>query len=383
MAPKNKRKSSASGPVGKKLKSQPTTSTLTDPPTPHLKHQRLHPEAISLYNENAQTPLLGLPREIRDQIWTYLCGNLVLHPTKNNTSARRVHPLTFNICGAPQTPKVLYELSLQGASSDPSVSEDNRAVTWAAPALQGHDFYVASYRPCTGGHGRLTAELKVPIVCRQMWDEMSETVYETCTFAFTSSNNFFHFLSCRKAGLERVRRVLLGPGISAPLYTDSLDLSDFNWWNLKRLKGVRSLDLWIEWQLGLEYKRVKVGGAQWMEKKGSELEAHWRRLQSMVKLLKRWDLKSELTRVIVDVRGGWADGSVWVQYFHEIQMQRIGNIFFHIDSLHMADPGFTQQTNNDLIDVVIHTDPSRKTTPGPVTGPYNDPDVSIHQRCLA
>ncbi|KAF9740292.1 hypothetical protein PMIN02_009854 [Paraphaeosphaeria minitans] len=287
MIPKNKRKSCTSLPIGtKKPKSKPTTSTLTDPPTPRLKHQRLHPEAISLYRKNAQTPLLSLPREIRDQIWMYLYGNLVLHPTDEyvTDSARcTVHPLTFSICDAPHTPKNLYELSLQGASSDPSVKEEDMSSTWAAPELRSHHFCANSGDRDHAQHLHLPTDevLKVPIVCRQMWDEMSETVYDTCTFGFTVSDDFFNFLSCRKAGLARVRKIMLAPKIKDS-YTKCLDVSGMTWWSLKRLKGVRSLDLWVMWQMDMEYKRVEVVDTWSMEQKRSELDARGRRLQSLV-----------------------------------------------------------------------------------------------------
>lgn len=304
MALRKKRRSSTPRPVSsKKVKYKSKASTPSTPPTRRPKHKRLHPEAISLYNENAQTPLLSLPRELRDRIWTYLYGNLVLHPTR-----RRVHPLTFCICDAPQEPKHLYELSLQGASSDAGLSEENRAITWAAPELQSYHFCATNRQH----QSLVTAELKVPIVCRQMWNEMSETVYETCTFAFTSSDDLFNFLSCRKAGLERVRKVLLSPEIN-PWYPGCLDASDLKWWSLKRMKGVRSLDLWVVWQLGMNYSRVEVGDGDWMGKKGREMGTCYKTLQNMVKQLRRWDLKSECTRVILDVRGPGGDASSWVQ----------------------------------------------------------------------
>ncbi|KAL5379629.1 hypothetical protein DPSP01_008327 [Paraphaeosphaeria sporulosa] len=326
MTSSKKRKASKSSPAGtKKVKSQPTTSTLTDPPAPRLKHQHLHHKAISLYNKNAQTPLLSLPREIRDQIWMYLYGNLVLHPTdkySTNSARRNVHPLTFSICDAPHTPKTLYELSLQGASSDPSTplpskylsNGEDGASTWAAPELQSHDFCAKSWQRGTAHHRHLPTDevLKVPIVCRQMWNEMSDTVYETCTFGFTTSDDFFNFLSCRKAGLERVRKVMLAPEIKT-YYSNCLDVSDLTWWSLKRLKGVRSLDLWVVWQIDMDYTRGEGVDTWSMEKKGGELDARGRKLQSLVKQLGRWDLKCDSTRVLVDVRGHGSDVSLWAQ----------------------------------------------------------------------
>jgi hypothetical protein len=242
-----------------------------------------------------------------------------VHPEEAcyGTLARRVvHPLRFIICDVPQTPKDLYEFSLQGASSDPSIRNEDKAITWGVPELQNHHYCAASSQRRQRGHGQSYSlkadELKVPIVCRQIWDEMSEMVYETCTFAFAKSDNFVNFLSCRKAGLERVRRVLLAPEIATPK-SDSLDVSELKWWSLKRLRGVRSLDLWILWQVDPGYKRFEAADAQWLEKKGDGLGAHWEELQSLVKALRRWNLRDASTRVIVDVIGHMGDISPQVK----------------------------------------------------------------------
>jgi hypothetical protein len=79
------------------------------------------------------------------------------------------------------------------------------------------------------------------------------------------------------------------------------------------LKGVRSLDLWIVWQVGLDYKRFEAAEAQWLEKKGNGLGVHWKELQSMVDVFRRWNLRDQSTRVIVDVVGYMGEISPHVQ----------------------------------------------------------------------
>lgn len=244
----------------------------------------------------------------------YLYGNLVLHPTDRNVGdepRHAVHPLTFKVCDTPHSLKALYEFSLQGPSTDPSVNPEQRASTWAASELQQHH-YCARRRYSTQRTNHLIDEvLKVPIVCRQMWEEMSETVYETCTFGFSGTEDFFYLLSCRKEGLQRVRKLMLAPEIWSS-GTGDQHYSDLTSWDLTCFKGVRSLDLWIVWPLVPEYNPGGIERAlAWMRgevnsrsvrKMGGGLFGHGKNLDIMVRKLAKWKLKGDSIRVIVDVR---------------------------------------------------------------------------------
>jgi hypothetical protein len=132
-----------------------------------------------------------------------------------------------------------------------------------------------------------------------MWDEMSSVVYQTCTFAFTQEDNFLYFLGCKKAGLACVRRVLLSPGAWAKPYERAFRPGSLKWFSLKRLGAVRSLDLWVTWKGGEGGEKIgTLGGGEWM--KYRELEGQLKSLQGMVRELRRWELKAEWTRVVVE-----------------------------------------------------------------------------------
>ncbi|KAF1974885.1 hypothetical protein BU23DRAFT_598172 [Bimuria novae-zelandiae CBS 107.79] len=313
MGSKKRRSSSTTSPsMSKRRKSTHKPPASTNTLTSRLDPRRLHPEAAALYSQNSQTPLLRLPREIRDQIWALLYGNLVVHPDTDHdskTARRAVHPLQFKICGSFHTPKEIYDFSLQGALSHPDYWTGESGFMWAAAELQSYHFCSRPGRSssCQQMTGFSTDELRVPIVCRQVWNEMSDMVYETCIFAFTNPNTFNSFLSCRKTGLERIRRLLLAPSLGGSRF----EAWNLGWWALGRMKGVRSLDLWVMWQIKWNYVQsmyssIDLGDEDWYEKKKADLTGNLKDLQTILREL-RWDLRPEQTRVVVDVKGSYGE----------------------------------------------------------------------------
>ena len=292
MVSKKRRTASTTSPrKTKKPKEETATPTSPKSSIPRLKHRRLHPQAATLYAENAKSPLLRLPREIRDQIWSLAYGNHVLHPGNGGPGAYRLrHPMQFWICEAPYTPQKIYDFSLKVLDEDPEVVTGNSVAFGPKTPLQHYHFcaYVGSYRYCTGSK----TALKVPIVCRQMWDEMSETVYETCTFGFANQSYLMDFLSCKKAGLKRVRHILLAP-VEMRWWNQSWDLK---WWVLKSLKNLQSLDFWVGW----DPREVggKIDDESWYWKKNEELSAQKWHLQRILQEL-RWTLAPEKIRIVV------------------------------------------------------------------------------------
>ncbi|KAK3203096.1 hypothetical protein GRF29_112g234820 [Pseudopithomyces chartarum] len=296
-ATKRRAASAATSRRTKKPKKETTTPSTTTPVIPRLKHRRLHPEAVTLYEQNAQTPLLRLPREIRDQIWTLAYGNHVLHPGSGGPGIahRNRHPMQFYICGSPYTPEEIYNFSQN--TPDNSPNESNSDTTNLGPRHPLQHYHFCGHRGMSWQCNTTKPTVfNVPIVCRQMWTEVSKTVYETCTFGFTSQSNFMDFLSCKKAGLERVRHILLSP-VEVRFWNHTWNLQ---WWVLKSLKNLQSLDLWIGWVS--DERGGEVNDEEWYGKKIEDIGPQRWALQRVLKEL-RWELAPEKLRVVVHSEG--------------------------------------------------------------------------------
>ncbi|KAF2650731.1 hypothetical protein K491DRAFT_120026 [Lophiostoma macrostomum CBS 122681] len=236
MAPKRKRSTPSTTPPKSKKAKPSTTPSPSTTSKPRRRGPPIHPEAPTRYRANATVPLLRLPPELRNYIWTLLYGSHTLHPEPAWTltsASREIHPLQFTICTSPHTPRDIYALSLLGAAPD----DPHR---WAAHELNSHRFCDPSaksqhFQRYDVARDRVQMQhLRVPIVCRQMWDEVSEVVYRTCTFAFSHAYNLLYFLGCRKAGLARVQHVLLVPELGAPQKWGSFAPGELRWFSLKR-----------------------------------------------------------------------------------------------------------------------------------------------------
>jgi hypothetical protein len=191
-----------------------------------------------LFERNAvESPLLRLPREIRDEIWRLLYGDRVIHPYWWGRS----HPMVFSVCQEPHTPSSIYSFALQGAVED-------EPYVWKAPELNDMNVFCPwDSQKCHLAYNPNIPKPKflVPLVCRQMWEEVSDIVSKTCIWSFTSPDDWKCFLGTKKNGLEVVRRVSLridfGEQTGGKDWATALDP-----FLMKRLPNLQGVNLWLE-----------------------------------------------------------------------------------------------------------------------------------------
>ncbi|KAH6625434.1 hypothetical protein C7974DRAFT_376947 [Boeremia exigua] len=126
--------------------------------------------------------LLQLPPNIRDRIWTYAYGNLIIHaePACSDQKMTTSGHYAFR-----------YELCQQ-----PSLSSGSSRMPDCCPGCQRTPFFW-------------------PIVSKQFWSETTETFYKSAAFKVRSSIDLYILASSQQQSVRRVRNleVQLGFGI--------------------------------------------------------------------------------------------------------------------------------------------------------------------------
>lgn len=191
-----------------------------------------------LYVQNAvESPLLRLPRELRDEIWRLLYGDRVIHPY----SWGRAHPMAFSVCQGPYSPSSIYSFTLQGASEEDPCR-------WKAKELDNMDDYCPwNNRNCRLAYYRNVPKplFSFPLVCRQVWEEVRDIVGQTCIWSFDSADDWKCFLGTKKKGLECIRHVGLRIDFGAD-YGSKEWAAVLNPFLMKRLPNLQGVDLWLE-----------------------------------------------------------------------------------------------------------------------------------------
>lgn len=170
-----------------------------------------------------------MPAELREHIYSWLYGDLVIHVAKPELPYGN-HPCRYYLCQSPLTPSERYQHTLLGASPE----SPHR---WASPMLQAQYYPSAWHRECRCGDD--VVWLYVPLVCKRFLREVESLVYRTATWYFVCPDDLDWF-AWRGAMAQRVRRLALlfdfgrGPcDWSAKLGYSSLD----------RFKNLQGLDL--------------------------------------------------------------------------------------------------------------------------------------------
>lgn len=160
---------------------------------------------MSRFLRNQQeSPLLRLPIELRELIWTYAFALDPVHPT-NGRWAGHVRRMRYGECRETLSDQTIYELGLQGA-------DENDAMKWKNPAL--HDTMDPYFRrPTFVGMHRCTSvrgpplNVSVPLVCKQLYDEALPLMWKSTTFCFSSGEVFFNFSRAPNARPQLVEQL--------------------------------------------------------------------------------------------------------------------------------------------------------------------------------
>ncbi|KAF1979350.1 hypothetical protein BU23DRAFT_152640 [Bimuria novae-zelandiae CBS 107.79] len=163
------------------------------------------------YRNRRESALLKLPAELRNYIWTLAFG------------WRTVHPRALRGNGDWQPQRRRLKASKWGVSYDPCLETQSDFDMYNLSLLnpEANEWHEA-IRPEGGTPGFHLCDQSlprkfhylVPPVCKQLWDEASDCVWKTITFAFLRSGDFQHFVHFSGARLDQVRQLcIITPGI--------------------------------------------------------------------------------------------------------------------------------------------------------------------------
>ena len=115
------------------------------------------------------------------------------------------------------------QVSRWGVSYDPCLQSSSDSEIYQQSLLDPEvDHWPEGMRPQLGAPGFHACEKAspeqfhylIPPVCKQMWDEASDCVWKTVTFAFVASGDFQHFVYFSGARLDQIRQLcIITPGI--------------------------------------------------------------------------------------------------------------------------------------------------------------------------
>ncbi|KAF2686813.1 hypothetical protein K458DRAFT_203114 [Lentithecium fluviatile CBS 122367] len=176
--------------------------------------QLMENSAITLRNQQ-QSPLLRLPAELRERIWTLAFGARTIHPiTSRRYLCKGVGQISYHVCWERLSDQDIYDLGRQGAA-------ENDAFTWKAEELYEGKKY-ARYRGWAGVHdcadgfgagwkGVPEVRLLVPRVCKQLYYEATPLMWKTTTLCFMAPWDFQDFVKAQRAAVALVQHLTLCP----------------------------------------------------------------------------------------------------------------------------------------------------------------------------
>lgn len=221
-------------------------------------------------------PLLRFPENIRDRIWTFAYGDLVIHTEPACVDQRMKfsgdYPFTYVFC-----------------------------------QQLGQSFNSAKVPECCPGANRSSRmRFYWPIVCHQFWTEAIKIFYATATFKVTGSIDLYILASSQQQSVRCMRNleVRLGLGIKHHNRIWSLARCESV---IKRFENLQSLALWIGLVVDDDSNYTGTcfyhnGQGQGSVVRGSRLEGpEWREEKNWFPMFLRafqmHDLQADRTRV--------------------------------------------------------------------------------------
>jgi hypothetical protein len=181
-----------------------------------------------------ESPLLRLPAELRERIWTFAFGNRTIHARRavTNPKRKKVWCISFDSCNEPFTDNEVYAFNLDEASAmkDPRWRE---AITQA----RATHTKVGSHSNCTNLNN--TFSLIVPTACKQLYYEAVPIAWKTSTFWLGDPSDFSSFMNAPVARIDLISQLSLRLFYTRTAWRDALNQNV----TIDRLKALRGLNL--------------------------------------------------------------------------------------------------------------------------------------------
>ncbi|KAF2000869.1 hypothetical protein P154DRAFT_534315 [Amniculicola lignicola CBS 123094] len=249
---------------------------------------------------STQSPLLRLPAELRQKIWTLAFGNRTLHPASDRPYGQPgTGRVTFGRCLEEMHDLEIYNLTkLSASADDPEVweaehlrhNEVGYGVRWrglhSCPLCDNPDF-------CGKPRKRL-----IEPVCKQMYHEILPIIWKTTTFSFwdvVAYEDFTRGLS-PAARLDLVTHVSFALDYRSPKKGWLKAITPRSVAALTSLRGVSIVLSGGEWNL------APVRGKK--DDVLKELGTRWKFLPNLIKQFRRWKLEEAWTSAFVCDAGG-------------------------------------------------------------------------------
>ncbi|KAJ4305585.1 hypothetical protein N0V90_001116 [Kalmusia sp. IMI 367209] len=196
-----------------------TASTPDIEESPNVK-ELISKSEITLANQQ-QSPLLRLPLELRELIWTYAFGSQVVHPISDRhyLARSKVGRIRYYACREKLSDQDVYALSLQGAS------ERDKELYAAKNLYPAQGYHACGGGPDTiGDHAGLhehcvphdpnpdkAVRFGPPPVCKQLYYEAMPLAWKTTTFCFTECVSFEDFVATRSIRKDLIEQLTIRP----------------------------------------------------------------------------------------------------------------------------------------------------------------------------
>ncbi|ORY14377.1 hypothetical protein BCR34DRAFT_585781 [Clohesyomyces aquaticus] len=158
-----------------------------------------------------QSPLLRLPAEIRNQIWTYAYSHLVIHPIRVPYS--RTREVRYATCRQSDIIQNRYTWTVQGKNLegfDPNLGRDIVAgprfscdCSLYIPSKKSKPKFSLLSQP------KIPPAFAMPLVCKQFYYEASHVIFSTGIFSFKDSRNLVAFASSPESQVPNVQQISL------------------------------------------------------------------------------------------------------------------------------------------------------------------------------
>jgi hypothetical protein len=219
----------------------------------------------SIQHNSIESPLLRLPLEIRELIWSMVLGERLLHLAYNSDisdvdsgegEGKPAYPWVAIFCLSKHSEHELYRLSQvqQGAAASIQIVAGNETMK-ETPHWQAHSECEQAMSPWTPvpywGNGRyrelsaseIKPQLQILRTCRPIYIEAARLLWCTNTFSFNDARTFKEFMSCCNSAQTRLMTKLhLDITLHSPRRVGDWD-SALTMTNVKSLKSLKTLHI--------------------------------------------------------------------------------------------------------------------------------------------
>jgi hypothetical protein len=198
------------------------------------------------YHNATESPLLVLPAELRERIWTIAFGNRTIHPwvVQPRPKQAKLSTISFEPCYEPFMDHEVYAYKLddQSAMKDPRWKEACRQAKATRTYVDSHKYCPDVIEDPTQPLYMDKISFIVPLVCTQVYYEAMHIAWKTSVFRFDDPGRFLSFLHAPKARTDLIRRLSLDIGPTREEY-DKWQRAIESEVSNGQLKALRGLDL--------------------------------------------------------------------------------------------------------------------------------------------